>query len=206
MEKMLHAEIWTISQTRDGGAVLLRPKDTDIVIPVFIGLLESQSILIGNEGVHLPRPLTHDLFLNLLQSQNLSLKQVEIHEIVDNTFHARLVITGGVYTGAYPLILDSRPSDAFALAVRRKCPVFFSFEVSKQAGISFDLIFDSPENINVTDFPFGSLNKPSGNRNSLRSKELRILQDQLNAAVAKEEYEQAAKIRDMIKEMEDADG
>jgi bifunctional DNase/RNase len=179
--------------------------NTDIVIPVFIGLLESQSILIGKEGVHLPRPLTHDLFLNLLQSQNLSLKQVEIHEIVENTFHARLVITGGMYTGEDPLILDSRPSDAFALAVRKKCPVLVSPEVVKQAGISFDLIFDTPENNNVTDFPFDSVNKYSGSGNSLRAKELRILQDQLNAAVVKEDYEQAAKIRDMIKEMENTD-
>jgi bifunctional DNase/RNase len=205
MEKMLHAEIWTISQTRDGGAVLLRPRNTDIVIPVFIGLLESQSILIGKEGVPLPRPLTHDLFLNLLHSQNLSLKQVEIHEIVENTFHARLVITGGMYTENDPLILDSRPSDAFALAVRRKCPVLVSPDVVKQAGISFDLIFDTPGKSNVADFPFGPINKSPGSGDSPRAKELRILQDQLNAAVIKEDYEQAAKIRDMIKDMEDTD-
>jgi bifunctional DNase/RNase len=205
MEKMLYAEIWTVSQTRDGGAVLLRPRNTDIVIPVFIGLLESQSILIGKEGVHIPRPLTHDLFLNLLLSQNLTLKQVEIHEIVENTFHARLIITGGMYTGEKPLILDSRPSDAFALAVRRKCPVLVSPDVVKQAGISFDLIFDTPGNGDVTGFPFGPVNKPSGS-DSLRAKELRILQDQLNMAVANEEYEQAAKIRDMIKDMENTDG
>jgi bifunctional DNase/RNase len=205
MEKMLHAEIWTVSQTRDGGAVLLRPRDTDIVVPVFIGLLESQSILIGKEGVYLPRPLTHDLFLNLLHTQGLSLKQVEIHEIVENTFHARLIITGGMYTEKEPLIMDSRPSDAFALAVRRKCPVLISPEVVKQAGMSFDLIFDPAENNNVTDFPLGAINKSSGSGGSLRAKELRILQDQANAAVLKEDYEQAAKIRDMIKKMEDPD-
>jgi bifunctional DNase/RNase len=110
-----------------------------------------------------------------------------------------------MYTGEDPLILDSRPSAAFALAVRRKCPVLVSPEVIKQAGISFDLIFDTAENNNLKGFPFGSINKTSGG-NSLRAKELRILQDQLNTAVAKEEYEQAAKIRDMIKDMENADG
>jgi hypothetical protein len=110
-----------------------------------------------------------------------------------------------MYTGEKPLILDSRPSDAFALAVRRKCPVLVSPDVVKQAGISFDLIFDTPGNGDVTGFPFGPVNKPSSDGDSLRSKELRILQDQLNAAVANEEYEQAAKIRDIIKEMENTD-
>jgi len=206
MKKMLNAEIWTISQTRDGGAVLLRPHDTDIVIPVFIGRLEIQSLLIGKEGVNLPRPLTHDLLLNLLQSQNLSLERVEVHEIIENTFHARLVITGGTYTKEEPLLLDSRPSDAFALAVRRKCPIFVSPDIVNRAGISFELILEALENVDITDFSLGAINKSFTGKNSARSKKLRLLQEQLDSAVAKEDYEQAAKIRDMIKEMEDKDG
>jgi len=219
MEKMLQTEIWTVSQTKDGGAVLLRPHNTDIVIPVFIGRLESQSVLIGKEGVNLPRPLTHDLFLSLLRSQKLSLERVEVHEIIESTFHARLVITGGTYTGEAPLILDSRPSDAFALAVRSKCPILVSHDVVNQAGISFELILDALEDLDITDFSFGSSvvsavnrssnqssNRSSGSRESARSKKLRMLQYQLDEAVAKEEYERAAKIRDMMKEMEDTDG
>ena len=76
---MLQTEIWAIAQTMEGSAILLRPKGTDVAVPIFIGQPESRSILIGQDGIQLPRPLTHDLFLNLLAKQNLSLDRVEIH-------------------------------------------------------------------------------------------------------------------------------
>ena len=203
MEKMKPAEIWTVIQTREGSAVLLRPRDTDIAVPVLIGQLESQSILIGNEGIVLPRPLTHDLFLNVLLSVNLFLERVEICKLVENTFHAQLVITGGKYTVENPLILDSRPSDAFALAVRRKCPILVSGEIVEQTGIPLDMIIETPENIESY-FPSGQTAPPK-NENAIRLKIIRIFQEQLNEAVAKEDYEQAAEIRDILKEMEGSD-
>ena len=196
MKKMQLTEIWAAAQTAEGAAILLRPHDTDIIVPIFIGQLESQSILIGREGVKLPRPLTHDLFLNLLANQKLSLKRVEIHAIVENTFHARLIIIGGEYSVENPLILDSRPSDAFALAVRCKCPIYVSSQVIKQTGIPLETILDTQE-INEAGH--------SRKKKSTQTKTIRMLHEQLNAAVAKEEYEQAAEIRDMIKKMEDAD-
>ena len=187
---MLQTEIWAIAQTMEGNAILLRPKDTDIAVPIFIGQLESQSILIGQDGIQLPRPLTHDLFLNLLAKQNLSLERVEIYAVIENTFHARLVIKKIKYSGENPLVLDSRPSDAFALAVRCKCPILVSSDVIKQTGIPLDLIDSVKEK----------------NEAYSSKKKIRILQEQLNAAVAKEEYEQAAEIRDMIKRIEDSEG
>ena len=198
MKKMRHAEIWAVSQTTEGSAILLRPHDTDVAIPIFIGQLEGQSILIGREGIKLPRPLTHDLILNLLARQNLSLERVEIHDLIENTFHARLIIKGGKNSGESPTVLDCRPSDAFALAVRCKCPVLVSSKIIKQTGIPLDIIFDMQEN-NETD----SSRSPTV---ISKKKKLRILQDQLNTAVAREEYEQAAEIRDMIKKIEDFEG
>jgi len=189
MEKMLQAEIWTVAQTSEGNVVLLRPFDKNIIIPVFVGQLEIQSILIGMEDISLPRPLTHDLFLSLLESQGLALARVEIHEIKGNTFHARLVISGGKYTVDKPLILDSRPSDALGLATRRKCPIMVSPDIMKQTGIKADIFMDM----------LGE-NKKAGNTNDNQERR-NMLQRQLNEAVEKEEYEEAAKIRDMLNEM-----
>jgi len=191
MEKMLHAEIWTIAQTRDGSAVLLRPRHKDIAVPIFVGQLEVQSILIAREGMILPRPLTHDLMLELLDSQNLVLERVEIHDLKDNTFHARLVISGGAYAPDSPLILDSRPSDAFGLAARRKCPILISSAIVRETGIPLDLFIDSlGENAAVS-------------RNDIPplEEERRRLLEQLNEAVEQEDYERAAEIRDILKNM-----
>jgi uncharacterized protein len=189
MEKMLQAEIWTVAQTSEGNVVLLRPLDKSIVIPVFVGQLEIQSILIGMEDISLPRPLTHDLFLSLLESLGLALERVEIRELKGNTFHARLVISGGKYAADKPLILDSRPSDALGLATRRKCPIMVSQDIVKQTGITADFFMDM----------LGE-EKKAGAANDNQEKRNR-LQRQLNEAVEKEEYEEAAKIRDMLNEM-----
>jgi len=196
MEEMLKVEIWTVAQTSEGNVVLLRPLDKNIAIPVFVGRLEIQSILIGIEGISLPRPLTHDLFLSLLESLGLSLDRVEIRELKGNTFHARLVISGGphtadshsagLYTADKPLIIDSRPSDALALATRRKCPVLVAPDIVKQTGIAVDLFMDMLGDDNKTGVDLDNLER----RNRLKR--------QLDEAVEKEEYEEAAKIRDML--------
>jgi len=189
MEEMQQAEIWTVAQTNEGNVVLLRPLGKNIVIPVFVGQLEIQSILIGMEDIKLPRPLTHDLFLSLLDTLGLALDRVEVRELNGNTFHANLVISGGKYTADKPLILDSRPSDALSLATRRKCPIMVSPDIIKQTGIGTDLFMD----MLGEDKKAGVVNDNQEKRNRL--------QRQLNEAVEKEEYEEAAKIRDMLNEL-----
>jgi len=189
MEKMLQAEIWTVAQTNEGNVVLLRPLGKNIAIPVFVGQLEIQSILIGMESISMPRPLTHDLFLSLLTSLELTLDRVEVQELKGNTFHARLVISGGKYSSDKPLILDSRPSDALGLAARRKCPIMVSPDIVKQTGIAVDLFLDM----------LGD-DKKTGLANDNQEKRS-ILQRRLNEAVEKEEYEEAARLRDMLNEL-----
>ena len=195
MDTMQPAEIWTIAQTREGNVILLRPQQRDIAVPIFIGQLEVQAILIGKEGIVLPRPLTHDLLLNLLDSQGLSIARVEIHDLKDNTFHARLVIQGGDYTADKPLIQDSRPSDAFALATRCKCPILVSSDIVKETGIPIDFFLDTLDSDEEPDTPVQDISPLEVQR--------RQLLDQLNDAVEKEEYEKAAKIRDILKELHD---
>ncbi|MDR1251505.1 MAG: bifunctional nuclease family protein [Treponema sp.] len=199
MREMLSAEIWSIGQNNQGNAVLLRPRDLGIAVPIFIGQLEMQSILIGREGISLPRPLTHDLFLNMLHHLGLSLERVEVHELKDNTFHARLIISGGRFSEEEPLIMDSRPSDAFALAVRRRCPILIASTVVEQAGIPLDCFLDELEETE-RNIPAGPEvgESPSPEEFSHEMGNYRKLLDQLNQAVAAEEYERAAKIRDML--------
>jgi bifunctional DNase/RNase len=121
----------------------------------------------------------------MLDHVNLSVKRVEINELKDDTFHARLIITGGEYTNENPLILDSRPSDALAIAVRKKCPFFIYSSVIEKTGIPLDFFLEPIE-------------KAPHDKN-------KSLLEQLEQAVAEEEYEQAAEIRDLIKKLEGGD-
>jgi bifunctional DNase/RNase len=190
--EMLRSEIWSIVQTEQGSAVLLRPLHLDIAVPIFIGQLEAQSILIGCGKTKIKRPLTHDLFLALLRHTGLSLNRAEVHALRDNTFYARLVIQGERLPGKKPLILDARPSDAFALAVRRECPILVSSRVVEQAGVPLDIIVEG------TGEPPASETGPLEPPPFSRPDKHRELLEQLNRAVAAEEYERAAEIRDML--------
>ena len=186
MKSMYLSEIWSILKTSHGNAILLKPKDKEIAVPIFIGTLEMQSILIGKEGVSLSRPHTHDLFLNMLAHVNLLVKKVEVYELKDDVFHARLIITGGEYTKENPLILDSRPSDAFAIAARKKCPIYLASSIIEQTGVPLSFFINDIEEETEDKY--------------------RSLKEQLEQAVAEEEYEQAAEIRDLLKMLEnDAD-
>ncbi|MDR1286444.1 MAG: bifunctional nuclease family protein [Treponema sp.] len=189
MNDMMKAEIWTIARTEQGNAVLVRPLGLDVAVPIFIGPLETQYILIGGGEVPVKRPLTPDLFLSLVKRVGLELKRVEIHEIKNDTFHARLVLSGGEYTGREPLVLDSRPSDAFALAVRKKCPVYVSRRVVEEAGIPVDMVIDEIEEAAASIELRGE--------HSAASKREELLAE-LDKAVAAEEYEKAAEIRDLL--------
>ncbi|MDR2258917.1 MAG: bifunctional nuclease family protein [Treponema sp.] len=189
--EMLEAQIWTIARTDQGSAVLLRPLGLDMAVPIFIGQLEAQSILIGCEKVKVKRPLTHDLFLSLLRHTGLSLIRAEVHALRDNTFYARLVITGEYFPEKKPLVLDARPSDAFALAARRGCPIFVSSRVVEQAGLPVDIIVERT----VEALPASGAGAPP---RPSRPDKYRDLLEQLNEAVAAEEYERAAEIRDML--------
>jgi len=179
---MFISDIWSIFKVRHGSAVLLKPRNMDSAVPIFIGTLETQSILIAREGVSLSRPMTHDLFLNMLSHVNLSVKRVEIFDIKDDTFHARMIITGGEYSNDKPLVLDSRPSDALAIAIRKKCPILIAASVIEQTGIPLEEFL-------------GTLEEEENHK-------YKSLFDQLDQAVAEEEYEQAAEIRDLIKKLE----
>jgi bifunctional DNase/RNase len=117
----------------------------------------------------------------------LVLVRVEISEIKDNTFFARLVLCSmekGAYTAEEPLVVDARPSDALALALRSKCPIYLAEKVIDEAGIPAENIIE-----NDTD-----VDEPKLHYTSLR--------EELEAAVVAENYERAAEIRDILKKLD----
>jgi bifunctional DNase/RNase len=190
---MIEAEIWTITQTDQGNAVLLRPFGEEMVIPIFIGPLEAQSILIGFDHILTDRPLTHDLFLGLMGKTGFTMLKAEISDLKDNVFYGRVCFRSSSHPAQAPIVLDARPSDALALAVRTGCPILTARKVLDEAGIMPGIVTDFQE----TELP--SLEAPVKNTRTGCAKEtLQSLRQELERAVAAEEYEQAAKIRDKL--------
>ncbi|RBP65671.1 hypothetical protein DFO66_104257 [Brevibacterium sanguinis] len=123
--------------------VLLKPLFEHLgesrVLPIWIGEQEATSILIGASGAHAPRPLSHDLMKTLLDTLDAGVAEVEVQRIDGGTFYAAITLTGPA--GRH--VVDARPSDAIALAVRMGAPLFVADEVLEEAGIPGSLIDES---------------------------------------------------------------
>ncbi|MBN2509379.1 MAG: bifunctional nuclease family protein [Spirochaetales bacterium] len=182
---LVEAEIWTIARTEQGNAVVVRPLGAETAVPIFIGQLEAQSILIGMQSVPMPRPLSHDLMLDLLKAGGLELLRIEIVDLQESTFIAQLVIKNA---SGDEVLMDCRPSDAISLAVRAKVPVYIAERIVDEAGISVKVI---TEHETIAD------------ENPVQ-KELEALRGELSRAVDVENYEEAARLRDKIQKLEDS--
>lgn len=111
--------------------LLLRERSGSRILPVFIGPTEAMAISLGLEGAEPPRPRTHDLLLATLHELGASVTKVEVTELSEGTFFAELELNGPDGT----LRVSSRPSDAVALAIRSKAPVFVAEDVLAEAGV-----------------------------------------------------------------------
>ena len=176
-----------------GGAYALILKEVNGLrrLPIIIGAFEAQSIALEMEGIKPPRPLTHDLLKNVMDSLGANLTDVFINDLKDGTFYARLSLDSQE--------VDSRPSDAIALAVRYQVPIFVADKVMDEAGFVPDGDeAEKPAATTATPAP----EHPSTEKPKIRLSRLEELQQQLLEAVAKEEYEKAAKLRDEIQKLE----
>jgi bifunctional DNase/RNase len=131
--------------------ILLRPVDAlagqGRILPIWIGALEATAILIAVEGAATPRPLTHDLFHSALEALDAEVAGVRITRIEDGTFYAEIALSspgGG-------RVVDARPSDAVALAVRGGAPIHVADDVLAEAGI-VDIIAEGEEKEDVEEF------------------------------------------------------
>ena len=183
------------SQTQSGAyALVLSELDGERTLPIIIGAFEAQSIAIALEKeIKPPRPLTHDLFKSFSDRFNIKVKQVIIHKLVDGVFYSSLICE----RDKIEEIIDARTSDAIALATRFNAPIFTYENILDKAGI-FLKIKEEPKlaktKLEVEELAVDLAQDIS----SLKDVSLKELNDQLNEAVANEDYELAAKIRDEI--------
>lgn len=188
------------SQTQSGAyALVLSEEEGNRRIPIIVGGFEAQAIAIELEGLAPPRPLTHDLFKNFAESYGIKLIEVNIHKLEDGVFFANILCDNG----GQRMILDARTSDAIALALRFRCPIFTTEEIVEKAGIVLDFEKGSDfEHTDATpdDESEAKIEKPKkpGPQSDLSKNSMDELRSMLAEAVSKEDYEKASEIRDEI--------
>jgi hypothetical protein len=183
------------SQTQSGAyALVLGEVSGRRRLPIIIGGFEAQAIAIEIEKMSPSRPLTHDLFKSLTLHFNVVIEEVIIYNLVDGIFFAKLICNDGKKTAE----IDARTSDAIALAVRYQCPIYTYEFILASAGIM----------IEGSDFAFLENIEPSDDSeqvtidNPVKSGYLNFseteLREMLDKALAEENYEKAARIRDEL--------
>ena len=190
------------SQTQSGAyALILSEVDGKRKLPIVIGAFEAQSIAIALEKeIEPPRPLTHDLFKNFSDRFDIVVKQVVIHKLVDGVFYASLICE----RDKIEEVIDARTSDAIALALRFSAPIFTYKNILEKAGI---ILKNDPEegdndssleaSLLFEDLEFETEAKDE-KKEVYQNKSIDQLDELLTKAVANEDYETAAKIRDEI--------
>ena len=151
-------------------------------ISIFVGPFEAQSIALAMENIVSPRPLTHDLIVNLILKMNQHIKSVVINDIKEGAFYALLKVR---VDDLKSIEIDCRPSDAISIALRTDSPIFVTQKVMDKAKDS--------DKVNFYD---------EASSKSLNENRRKVLQDKLNNAIESEEYELAAELRDQLLELE----
>ena len=192
------------SQSQTGAyALILNEEFGERKLPIIIAKTEAQSIAIAlEENIKPPRPLTHDLFKNLADVFSISLKEVLIHKLIDGVFYSSLVCS----RGDEEVLIDSRTSDAVALAIRFKAPIYTYKVILDQAGIMLNTEIDISKPSQKTIAPVsgdvlgGDTFAPNNEDLSSIYSNMSIeeLQQLLDVAIAEEDYEKAARLRDEI--------
>jgi len=167
----------TFDTTTNRFVVILKDDVQNRWLPIVVGSTEAQAIALQLEKISPPRPLTHDLMKNLLETISVKVDQIIVSDLRENTYYAilRIELDGTKYE------IDARPSDAIALALRMQSPIFVNESVMKRAGVQdkHGEMDEKPANVD-------------------RLEELNI---QLNKAVNEERFEDAARLRDQILEL-----
>ncbi len=169
-------------------AVVLGEEGGNRRLPIVIGGFEAQSIAVALENMTPNRPLTHDLFKNTLDAYDIILKEVLINNLLDGIFYAQLICEqeGRV------MQIDARTSDAISMAVRYSCPIYTFDFIMESAGVVLD---DEEEEPKETKQKRKTARPKS---TSMEDLSVDALENLLNEALQKEEYEKAAQIRDLI--------
>jgi len=177
------------SQTQSGAyALILVEESGDRRIPIIIGGFEAQAIVIKIENLEPPRPLTHDLFKSFADEFNISIIEVMIYKLEEGVFFSRLLCNNG----DKEFSIDSRTSDAVALALRFGCPIYITEEILDKAGITIT----ASEAETSSDSDFDTI--PESGNSGFENYSDEELYKMIDESVKTEDYERAAAIRDEI--------
>jgi uncharacterized protein len=185
---MIPVEIVNVALLNKRFVIFLKSSKDKRALPIFIDDQQAQSIVIQINKVDIPRPLTHDLFKSVLDALGCEMVRIEVSDLIDDTFYARLVLDHG----GQVLDFDARPSDAICLALRFGAPMFVEEKVMDKAGIV--VTEEGTEQPKETSPEEPKLSQP-------KMSPLDALAHDLDLAVKEERYEDAARIRDEIKKM-----
>lgn len=173
-------------------AVVLGELSGNRRLPIVIGGFEAQAIAVAMERMIPNRPLTHDLFKNTLDTFDVELKEVIINNLLDGIFYAQLVCT----RDDREFVIDSRTSDAIAMAVRFKSPIYTFDFIMEQAGVVMD---DTEEEVK------SNILSEEVKPDSFDQYSTKALKQMLDDVLENEDYERAAKIRDEINNRDSED-
>ncbi|MEI7726000.1 MAG: bifunctional nuclease domain-containing protein [Bacteroidota bacterium] len=177
------------SQSQSGAyALILGERDGNRRLPIIIGGFEAQSIAIELEKIRTPRPLTHDLFKAFADAYSIEITEVVISKFSEGVFYAKLVCTDGAKIQE----IDSRTSDAIALALRFSCPVYTYESIMSAAGILME------EEAEMLKHEEPAPEEVSKEQVSFTEATYSELKEMLQSAIENEEYEKASKIRDEL--------
>lgn len=176
-------------------AVVLGEQEGSRRLPIVIGSFEAQAIAVAMERMTPNRPLTHDLFKNTLETFNIELKEVVINNLLDGIFYARLICL----KDGEIVEIDSRTSDALAMAVRFNCPIYTYEFILDAAGVVLEETEEAPKKERRSKVMKASKDS------SLSSYTIDALNKLLDEVLADEDYERAAEIRDEINRRKQAE-
>ncbi len=188
----------SLSSSLSGGgyAIILKEINGDRRLPIIIGQFEAQAIALQLEGIVPPRPLTHDLLKNVIETLGYTVDYIIINELRDSTFFAKIRLDSESIEG-----IDSRPSDAIALALKSSVPIYVATYILDEIGF-----VPEKEEAEESKEQFEDIRKDEKEQAEdtaqVREKKLSRLKKDLDEAVTNEDYEKAASIRDEIKKLE----
>ncbi len=160
-------------------------------LPIVIGGFEAQAIAVALERMSPSRPLTHDLMKNFMMAFNVTMHEIVINDLQEGIFYSKLVCSSENDT----VEIDSRTSDALALAVRFGCSIYTYENILDQAGVMMDDEMNPKQDISIS----SPIQNVGGNNDSLRNMSLEELNDLLSEVLENEDYIRAISIRDEIK-------
>jgi bifunctional DNase/RNase len=199
---MLEVELKGVSITDIGFVIFLKNIKDERVLPIFIGPVEAQAISLALMNRKPARPMTHDLFRMTIEAIEYEVLKVEITEFKDPTYFANLFIQNKKYikkgSEKTLMIIDSRPSDAIALALRFNCPIFVAEELIEEHGI---IIKDNEQKKTKSGSIIKTKPVHEGAIDKKVNEQLGVYEKMLQQAIKEERFEDASRLKKQIEEL-----